>query len=292
MKKQNRATPILSFLLCALCVVLLALLPAGMFALTDTARFGEKHSVANAYTTPTPEKDDFYLLRMLNNRTTATKSSLYDATPQKGEANAFYRAAQSSIDTMVCDWSMGQYARRLLSDMADSGALPQEWYAAVDAEAAELENKNSAAPYYYSTDTLGFVTICCFEGTTDIDRTTLFRLTVESHTGVVVSLWISSAAELTAPTMPDALQAWVEQAGLSDLGDWISPTGTTYAYTGLWSARGEVLALCSSHAYSLTQNDQRYFLSMEMVPCTAERLQDYATVPAVAASAPETATRE
>lgn len=268
---------LLCMLGCGAAILLLALLPAAVLAAGDTARFGKTYAVAGSYISMTPTKDDYYLLRTLRSRASAHSREF------SSENKELYLAAGSSVSTMIRDDAMGAYADTLLAGMVADGALPEEWARGIDervhapsqdanAGAADL-NGYTEAGYYYSSDTLGFITICGVAQSNRYEAWTVLRMVVESRTGQVVSLWINSDAELPLPDPAVALPAWLAETGLDELGDWAPPTGTSYENSGLWSARGEALALCASHTYTRQDGSTAWFLNMDLMPYEEQELR-------------------
>lgn len=298
-----RQHPRIAAALCAVAVLLCAAAPAVFLTLVDRAIIGRSETVADPYTAPTPQGEDYYILRQLAERQRQQANTYSGLSREERKDLSFYVGAQSSLQEMTNGYAYQETVSAALQNLVDCGAIDRAW-----AEwAGDWTGNDSYTDYngttyylnnpYYTTDSLGFVTLKRFameQGT----LYTAFSMTMDSRTGVVTQLWISAprageaeaaggeAAVLvesadSAPPTPDesALRAFAAQAGLETLGDWAVPENSPYP-NALYSQNGEALITASVNAYdysgwSETQGSitsPRWFLSLSLQPCTAEQL--------------------
>lgn len=257
----------------ALLTACLALLPLGVFAVADAARFQAAAPVQQAYVPIVPSGEDFYLLRTLQSR---AKARVRNPSQPDGEEKTnslnFYLAAKTGPGAMTQSYEAGLYALQLLNSLEESGALPQDW-------AQTIIWKTQATPdrFFTSVDTLGLVTITYFEETTDPTTfLTVFSMVVDGKTGAVISLFVSDAQKHEEANRTVALEAFVQQTGLSALADWSVPNGTSYEESGLYSARGGALATCAdgkyASAYYQPTQPMRFYYSLQLSMLAEEQL--------------------
>lgn len=282
--------PRLAGALCALAVLVCAAAPAVFLAAVDAAALGRTAAVQDPYAAPVPSGDDYYLLRQLQER--AAQSPYAYAPPEEAVAQGLtlYIGAQNSIGSMTFNSLYRDTMNTVLQNLADSGALAPAW-------AAWGSDWADEGPYtdydgtqywldmpYYTTDSLGFITLKRFA----LDETgtlyTACSLTMDSRTGAVTDIWLSApydyfgglatqqvaleaaaqaaleaaatgevdaAGGSTAPPTPDetALHAFAEQAGLAALGDWAVPQDSLYPHA-LYSQNGAALITASVYPYT------------------------------------------
>ncbi|MEG2394273.1 MAG: hypothetical protein RSC36_04495, partial [Ruthenibacterium sp.] len=68
MKAQKKNKRKAALLLCGFAAAFLALLPFAMFAVTDAALLQKPRESSTVYTSITPQRDSFYLIRLLYSR--------------------------------------------------------------------------------------------------------------------------------------------------------------------------------------------------------------------------------
>lgn len=242
-KTQKRKN--LGKMLCVgLATVCLALLPLSVFAVADAARFQAVESAQQPYTSVSPTSDDFYLLRTLRSRSQAR----YGNMSSRPDVPSLYLAAKTARDSMARSPEVYDYALEILQSMADCGALSQNW-----ANAVTKQIEENPYDFYTSSDTLGLVTISYFtdeNGGFFTNPATLYSVTVDGKTGAVVSLFLTHPQNHSMPAQNVALNAFINQAGLSSLADWSQPVGTSYEKSGLYSMRGQALVTCATGEYS------------------------------------------
>lgn len=253
---------------CVLLAALAALAPAGIFAVTDTARFGRVQTLPDAYVSKTPALEDYYLVRTLHARREGRLSGMAG----QSSSGQVYIGSRSDRSQMQQSSELGEQALTLLESMEQAGALSKGWLKAfrrlTEVDPANIYN------FYGSTDSLGFMTITYYDYIWSDDLLEyydlpLFSMVVDTHTEAVVSLWIASEWELAPPDAKQALSAWMNLLALDTLGDWAVPTGTFYENTGLYSARGELLATCSQHFAETKlagQTISRWYFCMMLTP--------------------------
>lgn len=232
--------------LCLLALIPLALAPALLLRLTDLYTMGRVQAVAEPYAPQTQSMEDFYLLRQLAQRGQALRGGSNAAL-----SSDIYAPAASYRSSMSIDTAMGTYALDLMQEMADAGALPESWLEALGGLVGQRETGYDNGYFYYSNDSLGFIRINAYNG--GWGSHLLFSMTVESHTGRVVQLWLGLPADSGTAAPADAralLEAFVAYNGLDTLGDWAPPEGSAYAENGLYSAAGQVLAACACYDFS------------------------------------------
>lgn len=220
---------------CAALVALLAATLLAWFAFTDSTLLDRAAAMDQPYTSITPTGEDYYLIRQLNAQKEALERQY---TGEDGDQ--LYQAGGVIREEMIQSYTMGSYLQSLLSGLQAAGVITRGWYNA----AVELIDQYSDF-VYSSSDSLGFTRICVFAGY-DAYRPAVM-VVVESKTGTPVTLWIcTSDNNPPPPVAQDCLNAWVAYCGLDGLGDWAAPSGTDYALSGLYSARGGVMASCGS----------------------------------------------
>ena len=245
---------------CAAVMVLGALAPAAMFAIADTTLFSSREQTDGGYQSLTPKGSDYYLVRMLHERRDANyESSLSDGSGQGG----FYYQTYASTGSLPLDYNLAPKVEQVMDEYVGLGILDSSW---VDGFYQDLAADGLTLDYNLSgsSDTLGFLSIACDAG--DVRR---LGITMEAHTGKVVELYIRTTwpglAEFSDAR--EILNQWIALNDLEDLGDWAVPTGTCWEDFGLYSARGELMAICW---LSETENGSVFWL--ELQPCTAEML--------------------
>lgn len=240
--------------LCLLALIPLALAPALFLHLADRCALGRAQAVAEPFAPRPQSLEDFYLLRQLALR---GGDAVTDSTDSTLNSDIYVPAAALRGD-MTYDAAMGTYALDLMQRMVDAGALPEGWLAALGGAVGQRENGYTNGNFYYSSDSLGFVQIHAYNGTRG--NHLLMAMTVESHTGRVVRLWLGLPADSGAAAPADTgalLRSFVAFNGLDTLGDWAVPEGSAYAENGLYSAAGQVLAACA--CYDFTYNGPAFF---------------------------------
>lgn len=275
--------------LCAAAVLVCAAMPAVFLTAVDAAVLGRSAVVEDAYVSPTPKGEDYYILRQLTARQQQSGGSYQPLEEQEDRtpsALKMYIGAQNSLESMSNGYYYRDTAAAALQNLADSGVLSEDWVKlAVDwGESVYYEPYNGmsfdlSVPYY-ATDSLGFVTLKRF-ALEQGSLYTVFSLTMDSRTGVVTQVWISAPRQGdTPPAAPDeaGLRAFADQAGLENLGDWAAPENSPYTHA-LYSANGEALitAAVSPYEYNTWANNtiltsERWFLSLSLQPCTEAEL--------------------
>lgn len=275
--------------LCAAAVLVCAAAPAVFLTAVDTAVLGRSETVQDAYTAPTPKGEDYYILRQLTARQQQSATAYLPPTEEEETPSALkmYIGAQNSLENMVNGYEYRDTADAALQSLVDCGALSPEWAAwAADWENGTYYENYDGQTYdlgvpYYTTDSLGFVTLKRFAMEQEA-LYTAFSLTMDSRTGVVTQVWISAPrGNDAAPATPDeaGLRAFADQAGLENLGDWARPENSPYP-NALYSRNGEALITASVNAYEYsswtdamgTITSPRWFLSLSLQPCTEEEL--------------------
>lgn len=273
--------------LCAVAVLACASVPAVFLTAVDAAMLGRSAAVQNAYTAPTPKGEDYYILSQLTAR--QRQSSWAYAPPNEQDASLalkMYIAAQNSLESMLNGYDYRDTVNAALQSLADQGVIDASWAQwATDWEESEYYQAYNGQSYaldvpYYTTDSLGFVTLKRF-ALEQGSLYTVFSLTMDSRTGVMTQVWISAPRQgEEAPPAPDeaGLRAFAAQAGLESLGDWAVPDETPYSHA-LYSQNGQALitAAVSPYQYSGWANNttitgDRWFLSLSLEPCSPEEL--------------------
>lgn len=225
---------------CAVLVAALALLPLGVFAISDRALMGTPRA-GISYTPIVQTGNDFYLIRQM-----VARAGNSDVLPGlQVDKPDFYLAAQTARASMQPAANRREYIVNLLKKLSEEGVIPQQWLEAVMGQIGADEG------FYMSSDTLGFVTFSYFP-TSEREPYSVFSMTIESKTGAPVQIWLT-ANEEPMPQPSDVtgyLEAFVRCVGLTALGDWSAPQGTEYAQSGLYSKRGAALATCVQNTYS------------------------------------------
>ena len=263
--------------LCALGVAVCAAAPAVFLRGADALYLDHPQTVADPYTAPEPNGDDYYVLRQLQARQQVEKRT--DSPEQSGDGVKLYIGAGSTLREMDSNAGYKADVADALQGLVDSGALPQAWADAAlnwsDTESDYYESYDTSYwldTVYYSFDSVGIVTFrryAMYGG----QLRTAFSLTMDSRTGQVMSVWISTA-ESDRPSMPEAttenLQAFVAQAGLTSLGDWTARDDLTYT-DALYSTNGQALAAADCKDYQLENTTLPYY-SMSITLCAEENL--------------------
>lgn len=259
---------------CAAVIVLGALAPVAMFALTDTALFSSREQTGGGYQSLTPQGSDYYLVRMLHERRDACYTS---SLSQDNGQGGFYYQTYDSTGSLPMDYTLAPKVEQVFDEYVSLGILDSIW---LDGFYQDLAADNAVLDYSLSgsSDTLGFLSIAC-------DREGAGRrlgITMEARTGKVVELYLhTSQPGLTGfGDAGDMLQRWIDLNDLRDLGDWTVPTGTCWEDFGLYSARGELMAICW-----MEEDEEGSILWMDMQPCTPEMLAAGTFAPPAEASA-------
>ena len=291
MKPQKpKLTTRAAVLLCALGVALCAAAPAVFLRGADALYLGHPQTVAVPYAAPVPSGDDYYILRQLQTRqqdqSTATvrdaaQSTSPDREPEPPELTGpkLYIGADSSLREMKSYAGYKTTVADAMQSLVDCGALPQVWAdAALNWADTESDEYNDYSGYYwldtvyYSFDSAGIVTFrryAIYAG----ELRTAFSLVMDSRTGQVISVWISTT-ESDQPSMPEAttenLQAFLAQAGLASLGDWTARPDLTYTQA-LYSTNGQALVAADCKNYAIADVTMPYF-SLGITLCAEENL--------------------
>lgn len=244
---------------CVLAVALTAAAPAAMFALGDMARFSRPADADRPYVSRTVDGDDLYLVRMLHER---QEAALAASLGGQDSGQPLYLSASFSYETMQFDSGLVTRCAAMLRQLADGGVLPYNWISGVLAAAS-----TNAWTFRGSSDSLGFTTIGYFPG--ENDGSQQMSMTLESRTGKLVSLQLTQTVAADPPDTATVLYAWVAMNDLDILGDWAPPAGTQWESSGLYSARGQLLATCVS---AFDDAAGRMVLSLDLVPCTEDEL--------------------
>ncbi len=277
--------------LCALGVIVCAAAPALFLRGADALYLDHPQTVADPYTAPEPNGDDYYVLRQLQARQQVEKRT--DNPDQGRDGVKLYIGAGSSLWEMNSNTSYKADVTDALQGLVDCGALPQVWADAAlnwsDTESDYYEGYDTSYwldTVYYGFDSVGIVTFRRYAMYGDQLRTA-FSLMMDSRTGQVLSVWISMASageamytktptlqEAAPMNMPEAttenLQAFVAQAGLASLGDWAARDDLTYT-NALYSANGQALAAADCKDYQLENTTLPYY-SMNITLCAEENL--------------------
>ena len=224
----------------ALALVISAL-PMLALRLTDIGLFTAPHARTQATGVLSPKGDDLYLVRALAQR----------RQQAGGESEAPYGEMDMGYEGQAL---MASY----LDEMQAAGVLPQEL-----TEAFRYAAESGTAVYTYQADGAGFLTLALTEP--EINRR-LYELTVESHTGKVVSarLWMWHPFDVAA-ARADMLRAYCEYLGLDMLEDWAACTGTYYGEEAIYSANGETLVAAST-VWDDVLGDQYLLLDARVLP--------------------------
>lgn len=258
-RRAGRLRTALILLACALAVAMTAAAPALMFALGDIARFARPADVDKPYASRTVDGDDLYLVRMLHER---QEASVAASAGQQSSGQSLYLGASFSFDSMQNDISLPVRCAEILRQLADGGVLPYNW---VDETLAATSYDPDS--FRGSSDSLGFTVIGYFPGWTDDVQQ--MSMTLESRTGKLVSLQMIAPDDASVPDASTVLNAWIQLCDLDILGDWTIPVGTQWESTGLYSARGGLLATCVT-VYNEEQG--MWGISLDLVPCTQDEL--------------------
>lgn len=257
---------------CVLAVLLTMLAPSAMFTLGDAARFSNAARMDTPYQSRTVEGDDLYLVRMLNERAEA-ESAAYQAEASDGNSSQpIYFGGEDSLQRSP---QLVPRCEELLNSMLEAGILTVD-----QAAAGQILIDGYPDRFFGGSDTLGFLTIVCSPA--DNTAEPVMRMVLESRTGKVVSfqLWngwngwpddynglesIGSEVDTEA-----VLRAWVAMNDLDILGDWTVPENTIWQDTGLYSARGGLLATCVT---VMDDGNALGGVALDLVPCTPQQMQ-------------------
>ena len=256
----------------------------------DALYLGHPQTVAVPYAAPVPSGDDYYILRQLQTRqqdqSAATvrdtaQSTSPDREPEPPELTGpkLYIGADSSLREMKSYAGYKTTVADAMQSLVDCGALPQVWADAAlnwaDTESDEYKDYNGyywLDTVYYSFDSAGIVTFrryAIYAG----ELRTAFSLVMDSRTGQVISVWISTT-ESDQASMPEAttenLQAFLAQAGLTSLGDWTARPDLTYTQA-LYSTNGQALVAADCKNYAIADVTMPYF-SLGITLCAEENL--------------------
>ena len=277
---KRKLTTRAAVLLCALAVALCAAAPAVFLRGADALYLAHPQTVADPYTAPTPTGDDYYILRQLQARGQNQQTTAAPRDPAQGENRLkLYIWTDSTMREMKSSASYKTTVTDAMQSLVDCGALPQVWADAAldwsDTESDYYEDYSGSYwldTVYFGFDSAGIVTFrryAIYAG----QLRTAFSLMMDSRTGQVLSVWISTA-ESDRPSMPEAttenLQAFVAQAGLTSLGDWTARDDLTYT-DALYSANGQALAAADCKDYQLDGVSLPYY-SMAITLCAEENL--------------------
>lgn len=283
---------------CAAVVLACAAAPAVFLAAVDASALGRREPVAEPYTAPTPQGEDYYILRQLSARKEQQEldgAGRTDPLRPEGPGPKMYIQAQNGLEEMTPAYDQREVVESALQNLAAEGVLAARWVdwatdwgdGTEDTAPAVYESYNGYYDLtmpYYATDSLGFVTLKRFaleEGA----LYTAFSMTMDSRTGAVTQLWISAPREGdTAPPAPDAdaLRAFAAQAGLEALGDWAVPENCPYP-NALYSRNGEALIAAAVAPYRFNGwnsvsaagnavSSDRWALNLTLQPCAPEEL--------------------
>ena len=132
-----------------------------------------------------------------------------------------YIAAQNSLESMLNGYDYRDTVNAALQSLADQGVIDASWAQwATDWEESEYYQAYNGQSYaldvpYYTTDSLGFVTLKRF-ALEQGSLYTVFSLTMDSRTGVMTQVWISAPRQgEEAPPAPDeaGLRAFAARPG-------------------------------------------------------------------------------
>ena len=249
---------------CALAVALTMLAPLALFAAGDAARFSRGEEMTAPYQPRTVAGDDLYLVRMLAERSDAEVASYQTSMDGAGELDDSQPIYLSGSDNLQYSPVLAPRCKEVLSELVDAGVLRYDWVSTLLDEPDDV----TQSWFYGASDTLGFLTISRREEGGEGQEQ--MRMTLESRTGKVVALQLDlNTAYATQPDAESVLRAWVAFNDLDILGDWQPPAGTRWQDTGLYSARGGLLATC----VSVNLAEGHMAISLDLVPCTPEQLQ-------------------
>ena len=264
-RRLGRRTRALLAVVCSVAVLVLALgAPALLFAVTDELRFARPTDAGTSYQSRTVDGEDIYLVRQLKDREQAQINSFIAMATSQDTTQALYLpAVTDDISRMQSSPQLCTQCANLLQSLADLEILDSAWLN----EMQFMVTQNPEG-IYGSSDSMGFLTICYFpSGDVGLQQ---MSMTIESRTGKMVSLQLSlTGSGRPAPNAEALLRGWVQLNDLDILGDWTVPTGTRWESTGLYSARGGLLATCISCPLS-TGFD---ILSLELTPCSPQQYQ-------------------
>lgn len=245
---------------CALVIALGMAAPPAMFALTDTAFFSNREQTGGGYQSLTPKGSDYYLVRKLHERRDANYASNMEGDNGQG---GFYYQSYDSTGSLPLDYTLSPKMYQVFDEYTSLGIVDYAWVDSFydDMAAAGIEPEMSLSG---SSDTLGFLSIAC-----DVNGSRHLGITMEAHTGKVVELFfrVTDPGLAYAPDVQQVLDQWIALNDLEGLGDWVVPTGTCWENVGLYSARGEVIALCWYEGLGDTA-----IFWLDLQPCTPEML--------------------
>lgn len=277
--KKHPLTARAALVLCAAGVAVCAAAPAVFLRGADALYLAHPQAVADPYTAPVPSGDDYYLLRQLQARQQTQQADTSRDAARPDNRLKLYISADSTLREMRSDYAYKTTVADTLQGLADSGALPQTWADAAlnwnDTENDYYQDYDASGYWldtiYYSFDSAGIVNFRRYAIYAEQLRTAL-SLTMDSRTGQVISVWISTADGENRPEADeDNLRAFVAQAGLASLGDWTERDDLTYT-NALYSANGQALAAADCKNYQLEENTTLPYYSMGLTLCTEGNL--------------------
>ena len=283
---KRKLTARAAFGLCALAVAVCAAAPAVFLRGMDALYLARPQTVTDPYTAPTPKAEDYYILRQLQAQQAARETTRRQESTEQPNTGSpkVYISAATDLHSMEANYDYRTTAAELLQSLADNGTLPQPWVdAALDWNDTETNTYDDYGDYYwldtvyYSYDSVGVVTFRRY-GMYGGELRTVFAITVDSRTGQVLAVWLSAPAGTVLPTLDESnLRAFVAQAGLTSLGDWILRDDLNYT-NALYSCNGEVIAAVDCKTYVGNAPDVLYdagtrpYLSLGLYTCAEENL--------------------
>lgn len=256
-----------AYLLCAAVVAVCAVAPAVFLHGVDAAYFGKQQTVADPYTAPEPNAEDYYILRQLRARQTQRTAAQDEPAREEPMRPQIYISANTGyFGAMNWNSDYKETVTAALQGLAASGAVPQAWVDCAldwsDTESPDYIDYDSnyypMDTIYYSFDSVGVLVLhrcMVLDGTVS----TAFSMTMDSRTGQIISVWISAPDGAALPDADEnALLAFAEQAGLASLGDWAAREDWNYK-TALYSQNGGVTVAADHKTYETNGVTRQYY---------------------------------
>lgn len=205
-------------------MLLISALPMLALQLSDVGLLTAPHARGQATGALSPKGDDLYIVRALAQR----RQQTLDEEKLYGESAAIAMGYEGQM-------LMAGY----LDEMQTAGVLPEELTGPLSYEMEQ----DGFYECTYQADAAGFLTFSLVNVETNMQ---VCGLTVESHTGKVVSMRLLLIdGSLPEINYAELLQAYCEYLGLTILEDWALCTGTYYGENALYSQNGETLLAAS-----------------------------------------------
>lgn len=251
-------SPLPTLLTVALLVVLTAL-PTVWFAVYDRTLLPRETAAEDPYQNRTLTGDDFYLLHQLRER----ESRMLTSRTLSGEPVLYRNNALLDYDPSLDSETVSRF-----DALYAAGVLPQDWYALLLFTTAD-----DSQSMYGTSDTMGFLDIFCSTETSG------YEMTLHAETGAMTHLFVYTTASDTSEPLPPLdtdtiLHAWIEQAGLQELGNWTSAPDTILnGQNMLYSETGNaaVSAVCDKLVDA--NGELIYFFELQLYGDAASAMQ-------------------